>query len=341
MTHWHHDHVGGVPFVLRMLDKLRQEAPDVQIPVPRVHKCPEPRTDPSFFERVRNVRPDAYVPAPHKQGLESVMWPLHDNTTISVVDPENERNVSTLRALYAPGHAADHVMFLLEEDRILFTGDNVLGRGSTVFEDLLLYMHSLQRGLDVLSSGGATPLGVVGTPITGMAGENVLLPGHGEVIPKGKDALRRYIQHRMDREEQLIALFACRPGNKAQMMQAIAYPAQVVAQLRSGQAARYVWTLRQFVSALYENYSLKMYPAVARVLLLHLQKLATSPQKLKAAPFPSAKSVPALAWHSHGPMVHCLQLPRYQYSPMPWPDLPRSDEEWREVWDLPWHLVAS
>ncbi|WFD22424.1 hypothetical protein MEQU1_001094 [Malassezia equina] len=342
LTHWHHDHVGGVPFVLRMLDKLRREAaPHVQIPVPRVHKHPEPTTDASFFERVRYVPSGAFVPAPQKHGLESVMWPLQDQMSVSVVDPENPRLTTTLRALYTPGHAADHIMFLLEEDHILLTGDNVLGRGSTVFEDLILYMHSLQRVLDVLSSRSATPLGVVGTPISGMAGENVLFPAHGEVIPKGKDTLRRYIQHRIDREEQLIALFACRPGQKTDVMQAIAYPEKLVALLRRGQAPRHVWTLRQFVSALYENYALKMYPAVARVLLLHLQKLATSLDQLKAAPFPTRRAVPSMEWHAHGPLVQCMKLPKYQSSCVPWPELPRSEDEWREVWDLPWRLIAT
>ncbi|CCU97606.1 unnamed protein product [Malassezia sympodialis ATCC 42132] len=333
---------GNGPVRLALTDMLRREAaPHVQIPVPRVHKFPDPRTDASFFERVRYVPPGAYVPAPSKQGWESVMWPLRDQVSVAVVDPENPRLVSTLRALYTPGHAADHVMFLLEEDHILLTGDNVLGRGSTVFEDLILYMHSLQRGLDVLSSRSATPLGVVGTPISGMAGENVLFPGHGEVVPKGKDTLRRYIQHRLDREEQLIALFACRPGEKKDVMQAIAYPEKFVARLRCHQAARYAWTLRQFVSALYENYSLKMFPAVARVLLLHLQKLATSPHQLKAAPFPTREAVPSIEWHALGPLVRCMHLPKYQYSGMPWPDLPRSEDEWREVWDLPWQLTAT
>ena len=40
LTHWHHDHVGGTPLVLRMLARLRQEDPRVQ--VPRVHKFVEP-----------------------------------------------------------------------------------------------------------------------------------------------------------------------------------------------------------------------------------------------------------------------------------------------------------
>ena len=50
-----------------------------------------------------------------------------------------------LRAWWCPGHTEDHVVFVLEDDgegaggegsMSLFTGDNVLGHGTAVFEDL-------------------------------------------------------------------------------------------------------------------------------------------------------------------------------------------------------------
>jgi len=39
--------------------------------------------------------------------------------------------VATLRAVHTPGHASNHVCYLLEEERLLFTGDHVM-QGSTV-----------------------------------------------------------------------------------------------------------------------------------------------------------------------------------------------------------------
>lgn len=50
---------------------------------------------------------------------------------------------ATVRAVFTPGHAHDHMSFLMLEENALFTGDNVLGSGTSVYEDLGAFTKSL------------------------------------------------------------------------------------------------------------------------------------------------------------------------------------------------------
>jgi glyoxylase-like metal-dependent hydrolase (beta-lactamase superfamily II) len=93
---------------------------------------------------------------------------------------------ATLRALWTPGHASDHLCFYLEEERALFTGDVVLGAGTTVIPrdgDLGDYLDSLRR--------------LLALELT------VIYPAHGPAIHQPHAKIREYLAHRQLRETQI------------------------------------------------------------------------------------------------------------------------------------------
>ncbi len=93
---------------------------------------------------------------------------------------------ATLRAFHCPGHTTDHMALILEEENAMFTGDNVLGHGTAVFEDLTIYLSSLHRMREQFSGRA--------------------YPGHGPVIEDGKARIEEYIQHRQQREEEVLSV---------------------------------------------------------------------------------------------------------------------------------------
>jgi glyoxylase-like metal-dependent hydrolase (beta-lactamase superfamily II) len=149
LTHGHPDHMGGVHSVRERFGTLR------------VSKLPSTQGD-------------------DPRGLD--VNPIADG---SVMRTEG----ATLRAVHTPGHAVDHLCFVLEEEGAIFSGDHVLGVGTTVIParggDLLDYMNSLERLLD--------------------EGPGAIYPAHGPRIPDGAAKLREYIAHRREREGEIIA----------------------------------------------------------------------------------------------------------------------------------------
>jgi glyoxylase-like metal-dependent hydrolase (beta-lactamase superfamily II) len=102
----------------------------------------------------------------------------------------------TLRALHTPGHASDHLCWLVEEHALLFTGDHLM-HGSTVVirppdGDLHQYLASLARVRD------ADP------PI------RTLAPGHGRVMDHVPDVIDALIAHRLGRHERVATVLAQR-----------------------------------------------------------------------------------------------------------------------------------
>lgn len=149
LTHAHLDHLGGCPQILEQLGSLR------------IVKRPWPGID---------------------GPIEGKITPIDEG---SVIETEGAR----LRAIHSPGHAEDHLCYWLDEERALFTGDVVLGAGTTVIPehggDLADYMATLRKLLEL-------------EPV-------VIYPAHGPAIRDACGKIREYIAHRELREQQIVA----------------------------------------------------------------------------------------------------------------------------------------
>jgi glyoxylase-like metal-dependent hydrolase (beta-lactamase superfamily II) len=130
------------------------------------------------------------MPWPDRDRKWSVAWePVADGDTIAAGD-------TTLTVIHTPGHSPDHICLWHAETRSLFCGDLAI-RGTTVWiptqlqGDLAAYLASLER---VIAINPAR-----------------MMPAHGPVIDQPVALLRSYLQHRHEREDQILA--ALRQGD--------------------------------------------------------------------------------------------------------------------------------
>ena len=89
---------------------------------------------------------------------------------------------SRITAVHTPGHTPDHLCFRVGET--LLTGDHIMGGSSVIIEDAAAYLNSLYlvRDLDVVR----------------------LEPGHGPAIDDAGAVIEQYIEHRIERERQIL-----------------------------------------------------------------------------------------------------------------------------------------
>jgi len=110
---------------------------------------------------------------------------LHDGDAVAGAD-------FRLEVLHTPGHAPDHLCFLLRDEGLLFTGDTVLGGMFSVVSpstggDMGYYLASLTR-------------------LRRIRGLRAIAPGHGALIEDPRALIDEYVRHRRARERQVLRL---------------------------------------------------------------------------------------------------------------------------------------
>lgn len=152
LTHWHHDHVGGIPDLQQKFGSL---------PISKHKGGPSSRLSSAGYADIKDGQ---------------------------IYQTEG----ATLRAVFTPGHTDDHMCFWLEEEQTLFSGDCILGMGTSIFANLSSYMSSLHR----LAALRPTKI----------------YPAHGPMIEDGPERIQTYITHRLTREKQILTELE---GNKS------------------------------------------------------------------------------------------------------------------------------
>jgi glyoxylase-like metal-dependent hydrolase (beta-lactamase superfamily II) len=139
-----------------------------------------------------------------------------------------EGNGFTFECVYTPGHTSNHMCFALKEEQALFTGDHIMGWSTTVVTppdgDMAQYMASVRKLI--------------------ARDDRILYPTHGAPITDPKPFLKAYLDHRLDRERQILAC------------------------IRDGLS-----TIPQMVERMYADVDKRLHPAASRSVLAHLIQL--------------------------------------------------------------------
>jgi len=116
---------------------------------------------------------------------------------------------SRLVAVHTPGHTSDHLCFLVGSE--LFTGDHIMGGSTVIIEDAAAYFDSLYR--------------------VAALGPSRIRPGHGDLIEDAAEAVQDYIEHRRERESQIVAAVAAGAETPREITEAVYadIPAELIA----------------------------------------------------------------------------------------------------------------
>lgn len=235
LSHWHNDHVDGLPGVLRLLKELGA-------PKPRVYKFAEPgeagrKRDQELEDKLLETltSTESARESGAKQDLRSLVQPPEraedalwsDETEPRAQESTSEKPAGTqgvlsrlrhgqilgggdlpeLQVLHTPGHTADSVSLLCrgvlpdldKPSDAALESESILFTFDTVLGHGTAVFEDLRAYMSSLSTCIDT------LEETGRSQPVKLFPGHGEIIEDGLAKLKEYRRHRQDREDQVIA----------------------------------------------------------------------------------------------------------------------------------------
>ena len=163
---------------------------------------------------------------------------LQNNELLALSGQVPEGKIThTLQVIHTPGHAANHVCLLLQEDGLLFSGDHILNGSTTVIDppdgNMADYLDSLDR-LDALCAEHSVEF---------------ILPAHGHVlggpINGARSAIAKLKAHRLAREAKVLAAMQALPDG----------------------------SMEDWVQHAYDDVPPRMWPVAQRSLLAHVERI--------------------------------------------------------------------
>lgn len=197
LTHHHFDHSSGADTYRKQTGAQIVchvlEEPLIRNPREEAPQDFDQPQDQERAERYRQWREEAAKAVPDLTASDGDLFTIGD---------------AHIRVVHTPGHTAGSACYLLEEEKVLFTGDTLLGLGTVAISpppwgDMVQYMQSLHRLKEMDLA--------------------LMCPGHGPTIQAPRRKVEELIAHRGERDRQILDCLA-KGVTRVEDMVAAIYP---------------------------------------------------------------------------------------------------------------------
>ncbi len=182
-----------------------------------------------------NQPPVLGLPSAQTARLNSSFKPdreINDGERLLLKD-KNQETLHTLQIIHTPGHAANHLCLILEEDSMLFSGDHILNGSTTVIDPPDGDMDDYLKSLDLLSQACSK------------YSIRFIFPAHGYVLGNAEQAISNLKKHRLKREAKIIRVMK----------------------------NHLLGTLDEWVKEAYDDVPSKLWPVAKRSLMAHVERI--------------------------------------------------------------------